>query len=440
MTKKRETGVNKHTNSPHIELKKRKRQVTFSNTAHLKALQSLDKKLNAAFRQGLNVDVQGLFREAPSDHMPISIKFSDNNEKINMASWNMLADVHLGNYYRNVKIFEILENDASIPKENAFKQRGHWLLSYIAQALLKQGNEIIIQESELEQLIEQIDLSKERSPAKAKDDARRIMQHYTNPDSPHREEFIQSIIHSVEIEYAKTHGYLKWEHRFDLIKNNKILISQLGKKDILSFQECTNPNDMLQLLRTTTGKNYKMIQHKVSERTNDHCVIIYDADKFDIAKNINGENEVLKFGLNNNTKPCMLARFFPKNDNELKPFIVGSIHHPGGKENDIKEILAQVEKLNPDKSQNDNVFILGDYNHEQHFFKEALPENFNMIMPSKGTMAGPDFGSKNKAIDGILTNMENQTRVSTIPMQQAARVELPIKIEFIPAENKRPCI
>ncbi|MBS0285735.1 MAG: hypothetical protein JSR17_00040 [Proteobacteria bacterium] len=418
---------------------KRKKQVLFRKDTHKRALADLEYLLNNAFRYGLNVDIQGLFREAASDHLPISIAYNTpDGNKLALASWNLLADVHLGNYYRNVKIFDIIENDPNIKNDNSFKRRAHWLLSYLAEKLIKQGKDVVIDEDEIDNLLASIDFSKERNPEKAKSDARNIIHYFLDKNNPKHEIFIQSLIHSVEIAYAKSQGYLKWEHRFELIKNNKALIQKLNKKDILCFQECTNPEDMLKLLRETSGKNFKMIQHRVSGRTNDHCVIIYNADKYELSADNNNQPQVHRFGLANNTKPCLLARFYALDDAEKKEFVIGSIHHPGGPEKSIKEIKHELDTFQAKAHPQEAVFILGDFNHDRQFFENENIENFEVKMPQKGTMAGPDFGSVNKPIDGVLSNRAGGLDVKTITMPAAPRVELPIRIEFHPSTKLKP--
>lgn len=92
----------------------------------------------------------------------------------------------------------------------SIKKRAHWLLSYLAETLVKKGNHIIIDENEINQLLDEIDFSKERNSAKAKEDARKIIFHYLDKDNSKHEIFVQSLIHSVEIAYAKSKGYHGW--------------------------------------------------------------------------------------------------------------------------------------------------------------------------------------------------------------------------------------
>ncbi|MGD9591293.1 MAG: hypothetical protein AB7V32_02100 [Candidatus Berkiella sp.] len=419
--------------------KDQKKPVLFKRNTHKRIHSELEVLFNNPFRYGLNVNVQGLFREAASDHLPISItyhKTSDNN--IAMLSWNLLADIHLGNYYRNVKIFDSIEKDENIENENVFKHRAHWLLSYLAEALLKQGQDVVINEDVFDEIIEIIDFSQERNPQKAKQDARKIIHYFLDQNNPNHEVFIQSLIHSVEIAYAKSQGYLKWEHRLELIKANKNLVKKLVKKDILCFQECTNPEDMLNLLRENSGKNYKMIIHKVSEGTNDHCVIIYNADKYELSLDDNNEPKIHRFGLAKNTKPCLLAKFREVNKPDKKEFVIGSIHHPGGNESELKAIKLELDTFLKKSITQDPVFILGDFNHDNQFFKNENTENFKVKMPQKGTMAGPDFGSVNKPIDGVMSNKADKLSIKPIKMPLAPRVELPLRIVFKPLTKFSP--
>ncbi len=379
---------------------------------------SLEKKLSHAFRKGLNVRIQGLHRLAPSDHLPIEATFQRNKGKpIHVLSWNMLSDTHLGNYYRNISIVTRLLEDPAISASNKFKSAGHWLLFFIADHLRKsQSNEITIDKNSLINFLNEYKFDK----AFSQKDAKEIVDHYLEGDQ--EELFMQSIAHAVEIHFSITEGYLRWENRFSLIKTNKALLREFTNQDIICLQECTNPKDISTLL---SKKNHEMISHSV--RAGDHAVIIFDPQKHEIMKDQNNKPLIRKFSLGHNSKPCILAVLKSATDKTASPFIIGSIHHPGGDEDELELVQNELQEVQGNEDY--DVLVMGDFNHIEDFFKKTT-KKFAVIMPGHATMAGPDYGSTNKSIDGIYTNRATKIGLKVVEMPIAPSITLPLHISI----------
>ncbi len=376
----------------------------------------LEKKLSSAFRKGLNVGVQGLHRIAPSDHLPIEATvFRAEGKPMHLLSWNMLSDTHLGNYYRNINLVDAVLNDPAIPAENKFKTRGHWLLFFMADHLRKTGRDTItLDKNTIRQFVEEYPFERGFS----KKDAKEIVEHFL--ENGLEEPFMKSVQHAIEIHFSISEGYLRWENRLPLIKANKPLLKQIAKQDIICLQECTTPRDIFSLL---PKKEYQIIHHAV--QAGDNAVIVFNAEKYEVMKDENDLPLIKRFSLGNSSKPCILCTLKSRLDPEALPLVVGSIHHPGGDENELNHIQQQLEELQG--KENYDVFILGDFNHLEDFFQK-LPKKFSMMMPKDGTMAGPDYGSTNKPIDGLYTNRANKVALSVVQMPHAPPINLPLKI------------
>jgi hypothetical protein len=169
------------------------------------------------------------------------------------------------------------------------------------------------------------------------------------------------------------------------------------------------------------------LKHKVSKNTNDHCALFYNPHKYELV------GEAKCFALENNKKPCLMARFKDKATGQ--DLIIGSIHHPGGHENHIHEIVEQLKDLSENTLP---TYILGDYNHTESFFKSSIPD-YEILFPKLGTMAGGDYGNTNLSIDAVLTNTNrNHLEISRLPMMACPPALMPIKVHFKEEDSYRP--
>lgn len=397
---------------------------------------------NSAYRRGISVGIQGTMKIAPSDHMPISIKFDD----ISIASWNLLTDQFTWNYFRDVgekpyfadvkrdgkaldwrTLFSdfgnFVFNNSEIKKDENnedyydIKITKEFLNSFLAEKRLKhqQLKEKLIQD-------ENYDAKIKRSEGTMKD-AEIFVDLVLDSTNPNHGDIQTSIRHAIEIKYAYTKGYLRWEERLQKIKENKFLVENLASHNFFCFQECTEPQDMLTLLKNKNGdKNLAMLSHAVEEETKDNCVIIYDQNKYEL-------EQLSNFGLANNSKPCIIAKFRSLENNTS--IIIGSIHHSGRGKSELKFILEKVNLL-LQGNEDIPILLLGDYNHQRPFYaNDLIDSDFDLKMPSGPTMAGLEHGNLNKAIDGVLTNRPTETTVEVLPQGTfASQVVLPFKIEF----------
>ena len=168
-----------------------------------------------------------------------------------------------------------------------------------------------------------------------------------------------------------------------------------------------SPDDIKQLF-ADDGKDMSFLSHKLSDNSNDHCVLAFDSQKYQLVE------APIYFALDNK-KPGILAKLSDKVTGEI--FILGSIHHPGGNHHMINDILNAMLPLQDGPETTIPFFIAGDYNNTQEFYltHPDKRQNLQMIYPKQSTMAGSDFNNLNKSIDAILTNVhEHQCQVNTM--------------------------
>ena len=377
-----------------------------NNRDHLNILFS-----ESAFRRGTSAFRFGLIPEGPSDHLPFLVQAPDTT----FVSWNLLADDHLYNNFMNIsgsqywieaiKRYYPAGNSYYTEKENKL----FYFFAELAQYLYKNrsDNEIEITDNLLRGFVslraQSSNLARSRTPEEAAkkaiqlEIARAQLIHIFIQEtqlalakSSYAHEFKLSIKHSLELIHHIQHsnGSLKWVNRFQLIKKNQALVNKLISADFICLQECTDPNDMLELFRLN-NKSHRSITYRINDQTNDHCVLMYDNQKFALIGNA--------IQLTLEKKPSILAKF--QNRSTHNYFIVGSIHHPGGHANLIEKLLEQANHLKKNPEEALNFYLLGDYNHPADFFQHP-----KMIYPTRGTMAGSDYGNINRSIDAVLTN------------------------------------
>lgn len=436
-----------------MDSRKDRRLYFLKNKAVLK-----EKLEQSAFRKGISPAIQGIMKLAPSDHVPITVNFDGTS----LASWNLLSDEHTSNFFLDVgrkKHFiehplrtdgkkiswgSVLEKLGLFILENSFKDKENIYQIQITSELLNKFVEAQRQRAQkLQNHLNSISgennikqaLSKIEKAINNIKDAEELVALLTDTKHTQHDDFKNSLIHIIELSYSIHYGFVRWENRLNKIRENKRLLTNLVSHEILCFQECTNPKDMLNLLQYWSEENqldkkFSMISYAVENNSKDNCVIIYDQNKYLL-------EDYEYFGLSFNsatqqyTKPCILAKFHSLNNQNS--FIVGSIHHPGGRVSELSSILEKVKILDT----NIPVIVLGDFNHEDIFFRNDLKDSkFSMVMPRSGTMAGFEYGNNNKAIDGALTNSLQPVKVDLLQQYPfAEQVTLPIKIEISLDQN-----
>ncbi len=385
-----------------------------------------------AFRRGTSAHRLGLIQEGVSDHLPIKILAKNGTESTSLISWNMLADEHLYNNFMNISgTSELLANLAPNNIYGGVENRNklYYYFSELGQFLYdKQINDVITFDRKLLEQFNSLQkyesrLAKNRDPQKATENQILVKESRdaiakTLLDSEHKDahEFQLAIQHSVDLIYHINHelGALKWSNRFKKLKENKSLIEKLSDTDFLCLQECTNPTDIQSLL-----PNKESLVHRINQDTKDHCVIFYDPKKFEVI------GPPFFCALDNNKKPCIIARF--KNKETGMELIVGSVHHPGGKANHLHDIIEKINTLKTSPDEEIECFLPGDYNHTRRFF-----DNPKLFYPKLGTMAGNDYGNMNNSIDAVLSNVQvsqiDVERISDLPLSPP--VEMPLRVHF----------
>jgi hypothetical protein len=410
---------------------------------------SLEEKLtHSAFRRGTSAFRLGLIPTGPSDHLPLIAKIKHQEQaNLTLLSWNLLADDHLFNNFMNISGIRLLADilKEHYPEGNSYYNQQENKLFYffaeLAQYLYKNqaNNRIHVTKKLLQEFIaiknQSSNLARSRDPKIAEEKIKQVENARAeiialfckalalNFSQAH--ELQLAIKHSLEMIHhiENPQGALKWVNRLQHIKDNSALIDQLQNSDFLCLQECTKPDDIVCLLKTDE-KEFRSITFRVDERTNDHCALIYDNKKFALI------GEPIKYALENK-KPCIFAKFQDRNTDQC--FIMGSIHHPGGKHNLLEDLLKQAASFKQAPDEKINFYILGDYNHTENFFKHP-----NLIYPAQGTMAGCDFGNINCPIDALLTNHN----ASAIDLQLAVGLSvstpaqrLPLVVQFESSEK-----
>jgi hypothetical protein len=218
-------------------------------------------------------------------------------------------------------------------------------------------------------------------------------------EGPNKQDFALSVAHSLQILHHIEYGGLKWtkdvDSRLGQLKESKVseeMQKILDKGGFVCLQECTRPQEVLSLIALDNNK-YQMITHNVGEGSKDNCVIIYDSSIYKVSKE-------KKLALaHDKKKPALVVKF--SNKSSASEVIIGSIHHPGGVENDMEKVMQAIAGL---KSEGCKVVIAGDFNHEEKFFEL---EGLSSFKSELGTMAANDYNNRNKAIDLVFSNIEN---------------------------------
>lgn len=375
---------------------------------------SLEEKLrNNAFRRGTSAFRFGLIQQGASDHLPLSVK--DTEEKLNLVSWNLLAEAHLYNNFMNISGTNFLIDSLkkAYPCGNLYfnskENKMFFFFAELAEFFYKNiyKQKIIITPQLLEKFISTKEQSSQligsSNPSdkkslieKSRTEMVRILtQEIFSNSSSYKNEFILSIKHCLELisNIKRKAGALKWNNRFTLIKENPLLVKQLQQADFLCLQECSEPNDIIKLFKKSDP--VAMLIHRIDNKIKDYCVLIYNKNKFKLL----GMPTLLAL---DGKKPCILAKF--QDLATKRTFIIASIHHPGGKHNHLDLLLREIEKLSQEPIP---FYMVGDYNHTQPFFQEHMPNQFSMFYPAQGTLAGSDYGNNNLAVDAVVTNQSH---------------------------------
>ena len=356
--------------------------------------EEIEHKLSqSAFRRGISAFRHGLMPAGISDHLPVSVTFNLEAEPVSMMSWNLLADCHLYNNFLNISGSELLKKriaDGGNVYFSAEKNNLHHFFSELAEFYSKKKSFSLDELAWFVSLDNQPSkLARSRDPEKAllKQDEVRVSRQQIvemiSGDAALKHEFGLSIEHSVSLYQQIVDGSLAWKHRYAQLKTNKQLVAKIQSCDLLCFQECTNPEDVKNLL----GERMRVISHRVG-RADDYCILAYDATQYELQFE-------KQFGLYG--KPAIAAQLQSKKTGV--DLVVGSVHHPGGDQDYSADILSQID--NPELP----YLVVGDYNHTNDFFVGQGVGADCCLFPGKPTMAGNDYGNVNQAIDGAMTNI-----------------------------------
>jgi hypothetical protein len=399
----------------------------------------VEEELQNAARHGVNTSRLGLLTTSYSDHLPIKTSFQEKS----IMSWNMLAEMHLKNQLMGVSGYKWLvnivkkyrkdleEEDVHTTHKNIyFKDMSVFLAEFARFALStkSRANEVFINAELIENFISS-------DPSKAKN-RREIVKLINNQAANNRQECLLALVHACQM-YDHITTTLQWDRRYEHFGQDTDLISEFRSKDFTCLQECSKPEAILASINAADVKagkqpTYGMISHKV--RGDDHCVIIYNTQKYKIV----GEPDKFALGKGEEkNKPCILCKFEKIATNPDKPeqFIIGSIHHPGGdKQFQLTDILSHVQTLQ-NTAGNLPYCICGDYNNTAEALKGALKStqsrtaHFHSATSFGGTMAGQDYGNANKAIDGVLSSQDRMD-ISVVSQKVAKPVESQMRVRL----------
>ncbi len=417
-------------------------------------IDELESKLSSsAFRKGVSAFRYGLIPKGYSDHLPVKLELSSG--QFTAISWNMLADDHLYNNFMNVTGSDIIANilrtefSGNNPYQNNlyhfFAELAQYLYARISKNTIEINNALLRNFVSLDVFPSR--LARSRNPVTAQtkrtaiESARRvIVSHFLDRHSSYADEFNLSMQHALEIIYhikSEEHGSLHWNNRFKAIRRNKALCTELVSQDIVCLQECTSPTDVGALFQEA-GKPHVALTHRINDRTNDHCVLFYNPDKFSLV-------DKPIFAALHHKKPYIMAKLMDKVSGEV--MVVSSIHHPGGNHCMIQQLLDAVKTLQNKPPQAENFYILGDFNNTADFYESKQQEektevaaSTRMLYPQSGSLAGSDFGNTNKAIDAVLTNnLEEKAQVSVLTsITLSPPAHTPLKVCFEYKEELAP--
>jgi hypothetical protein len=392
---------------------------------------------SASFRKGISAFRYGLITSGISDHLPISGSVtSDTSGNINIFSWNLLSDDHTFNSFMNVTGTGILIRDLQessnteqpsdrlrlkeikqeyFPEETGIIKLKYYdgmnikfFFSELSQFLYANkkvtshhpGNstnyEIEFTASTLDRFIIEQTSVKLKSDASDEEIAlirkerRYIRDILLDKENPNHHEYQLAIRHGLEIIFHLKEGSFTFDNRLHRLSEQKELLANMQRQDILCFQECSVPADLQNFLKEKTGKNISSISTSTKEANKDHVAIMFDSNKYQLTDPAPIKSS---FG---GRKPYIIATLENILTNEK--IIVGSIHHPGGEENVLGELKDHI-KILQDKIGDVPYFIMGDYNHTSDFFHDPL-----LQFPDHATLTANDYDNYGKSIDGVLTN------------------------------------
>lgn len=387
---------------------------------------------NHAMRRGTAAFRRGLINTGVSDHLPIqSIITTARNQSINLLSWNMLADEHLYNNFRNVN--GTREMIACMKKQFPHGHAYHdgktnnmrKLFIDLSRYLAKQSrqSQVHVDERVLRSFIScdnapsdavtaENPQQRARQIAEVERARRAAVDILLDPTNPFAHEFQLGLQQSMELIHHIEHeqGALRWDNRAELLYQDDALIQQLAASDVICLQECTNPDDVA-VLCEQAGKPMQMLTHKLPKHADDHCVLMFNPERFELV------GEPVKGHLEGK-KPVLFAKVRDKQSGEL--MVLGSVHHPGGKHSFLPEIKQYVDQLRAPPDSDIPYHIGGDFNHVNGFFAEQQSEaSAQLRFPEQGTMSANDHGNLNKPIDAVLSSSEPaQIQVKTVDTLQ----------------------
>jgi hypothetical protein len=147
--------------------------------------QELENNLNHAFRFGSSAFRFGLIPEGVSDHLPIKASLPLKNSDVTMFSWNLLAEEHLFNNFRNISGLSDLQkafNQKLGTQEHIYNNAMHHLFAELAQFIYdkipNESNQIIIDAALLHDFVSDSSqpsiLARSGTPDSAKENIRKI--------------------------------------------------------------------------------------------------------------------------------------------------------------------------------------------------------------------------------------------------------------------------
>lgn len=386
-----------------------------------------------------------------SDHLPVAFNLTLNAQShLKLVSWNLLSECHQHNSFLSISLSPTIANLCAKPDMHYFQSAGKkisksWLLYDLAaeldhSALLRtqedkhdflrgtpKGQALLIQffkncythakNATLKTNEHNQDHAiTARTEARA-EIAKNVLNAEAGATTTIDDETYCMMVSAFKLHQAihGEHGTLNWQNRRRTLENNPLLLKALRQSDMLVLQECTDPSHFVKLLKTTEAtKKFDAIIHKTNAKADntDHCCIIYDSTRWQL-------EDAKRFGLNNNKKPAIVAKFSEKGEgiekdtpNEDQSIIVGSIHYPGGHYEGpaCKEISANLQTLLKSTSATEVPYIIaGDYNQMTSDLRSKLnemPQKASVSAPQLGTMAGSDWSEscRGKTIDMAITN------------------------------------
>ncbi|KTD66908.1 hypothetical protein Lste_3114 [Legionella steelei] len=384
----------------------------------------------------------GLVLNGISDHFPIQITAKcSNNQSYSVFSWNLLADVHLYNDFKDISESHFFEETISkLSTDNIyfnerandlfyfFSELGQYLYTKCVKNTIVINRQLLDDFVSLDQQMSKLSWSANQVIAKNRrqqiEKSRKlIIELMKDTMHPYAHKFQSAIKHCIELihQIQNPNGVLRWESRFKLIKHNKSLIQQMIRDDFICLQECTTPEDIYNLL-IAQGKSSKMLVYSINKNTNDHCVLLYDDTQFKLV------GDPIYHALDDK-KPCIFAQF--KHVITNHKVIIASIHHPGGNHDYVNELFNQINQLRVRDFSEADYMVIGDYNHTKDFFSQHGLK-YPIYYPSKCTMAGKDFGNINHAIDAVITNLDKKsikvTVIEGLPVSHP--IHCPVNIIF----------